>query len=87
MRNHLLIRNSSTDEQYMYDNKLAAPTQVSMQMFEVFSDQVRDLLTVPKTGNEYAELDEAADTGVFVKVRIEGYRTIGGGPNRNTLTS
>jgi hypothetical protein len=45
------------------------PSSVHMQMIEVYNDQVRDLLTVPRSTNDFIDLDESAEKGVHPRVR------------------
>lgn len=41
---------------------------VTLQMYEVYNELIKDLLQVPGGGGSYCELAESANRGVYVKV-------------------
>ncbi|XP_071137257.1 coiled-coil domain-containing protein 78-like [Mytilus edulis] len=56
------------DDQYMMDTRVRRqnPT-VTLQMYEVYNELVKDLLQVPGGGASYCDLAESANRGVYVK--------------------
>lgn len=56
-------------DQYMMDTRVRRqnPT-VTLQMYEVYNELVKDLLQVPGGGASYCDLAESANRGVYVKV-------------------
>ena len=58
----------STDERYMYDNRLGRDQQVKLEVYEVYNELIRDLQQVPGVQRAYLETEETAETGPHVKV-------------------
>ena len=45
---------------------------VTLQMYEVYNELVKDLLQVPGSHGAYLELAESAEKGIYPKVRCYG---------------
>lgn len=56
------------DDNYMMDTKVRRQNPVvTLQMYEVYNELIKDLLQVPGGGGSYCELAETANRGVYVK--------------------
>lgn len=56
------------DDQYMMDTKIRRSNPVvTLQMYEVYNELVKDLLQIPGGGSSYCDLAESANRGVYVK--------------------
>lgn len=44
--------------------------RVTMQMYEIYNELVKDLMLPPGGTGSYLDLEENAERGVYVKVRI-----------------
>ncbi|XP_064605274.1 coiled-coil domain-containing protein 78-like isoform X2 [Liolophura sinensis] len=56
------------DNRYMYDTKVKRHSAaVSLQMYEVYNETVKDLLQIPGMGPAYLDLEENSSDGVYVK--------------------
>jgi hypothetical protein len=61
----------------MMDTKVRRQNPVvTLQMYEVYNELIKDLLQVPGGGSSYCELAESANRGVYVKVGSNQYITV-----------